>query len=448
MKEHVQGSWEEAEKEGTRFRLEGKSGESIGYFQAALRRFPGNIALMNGLGLALLDANRTGEACEVLQEAVRYLPGSAPLIFNLGNALRANGDPAGGIGAYERAIALGLDRSEVFNNLGIALQECDRWDDALRAFGEALRRDARYLPALANTGYSLMQAGRPEEAVPYLRRAVEQEPGYADARWLLSHALLVTGRWPEGWDEYEWRWHRMHQAAYHHGNQKSRWNGEDIAGKSVLLYAEQGIGDAVQFARYAPLVAAMGATVYIECHAALVPLFRGLSGVAGVFARGEVLPAFDVACPLLSLPGVFRTTPGTIPGGVPYVVPDAGRVVRWRALLGGEGGVMHVGLVWAGNMSHVNDRKRSVPSGLLAPFAAVSGVKYFGLQKGDPGDRRCLPPPGMRITECGEGLLDFGDTAALVSVLDLVITVDTAVAHVAGANCENARHPGDPCRSG
>ena len=433
MTEHATVSWEEAEREGTRLRLGGKSVESIGYFQTALRRFPGNIALMNGLGLALLDGNRPGDACEVLQEAVRCLPGSAPLVFNLGNALRANGDATGAVGAYERSIALGLDRPEVWNNLGIAWQGCDRWDDALRAFGEALRRDARYLPALENTGYSLMQTGRPEEAVPYLRRAVEQAPGSADAHWLLSHALLVTGRWPEGWDEYEWRWHRMHQAVYHRGDQRSRWNGEDIAGKSVLLYAEQGIGDAVQFARYATLVAAMGATVFIECHAGLVPLFRGLNGVAGVFARGDVVPLCDVACPLLSLPAVFRTTPETIPLSVPYLVPDAGRVARWRRVLGGEGGVLRVGLVWAGNASHVNDRKRSVSSSLLSPLAVVSGVEYYSLQKGEPGDRRCAPPPGLRMIACGEGLEDFADTAALVSLLDLVITVDTAVAHIAGA---------------
>lgn len=433
MSQNIPIRWEEAEEHASRLRLEGRLDEAAAVYRLSLERFPWNVVLLNGLGLVLLDAGRPAEACPVFDSAVRLSPHTPALVFNLGNALRAAGDSLAAIGSYERAISLGLDMPEVYNNLGVSLQECDRWHDALGAFTQALSRNPRYLPALANSGHALIQVGRPEEAVEILRTAISLQPAYADAHWLLSHALLVTGQWPEGWEEYEWRWHRMKAVTYHRGRPESRWKGEDIAGKTILLYAEQGIGDAVQFARYIPLVKARGAKVILECHAELVPLLEGVEGVSAAYARGASEPPHDVACPLLSLPSVLRTTVESIPGNVPYVRPDAERAVHWRELLEPLTGALRVGLVWAGNAGHTNDRRRSLLLEELTPLASVPGVRFVSLQKSAPGDSRCANSNRFPLVDWASELHDFADTAALISELDLVIAVDTAVAHVAGA---------------
>ncbi len=425
--------WEEVEDQAARLRADGKYGAAEDLYRLALNRFPGNLVLLNGLGLVLLDNGKPEEAKEIFEAAVQRAPGAPALVFNLGNALKACGNLPESIRCFELALSMGLDRPEVRNNLGVALQECDRWSEALEAFTRALELDPQYLLALANAGHALIQLGRPEEALPPLRSAVALQPGYADAHWLLSHALLVTGKWPEGWDEYEWRWHRMKAAQYHHGRAERRWKGEDLEGKTILLYAEQGMGDAVQFIRYAPLVEARGATVAVECRAELVPLLQEAEGVSVVHARGGSEPRYDVACPLLSLPSMFRTTLETIPASVPYLRAGEQRVALWRQKLEPFRDKVCAGLVWAGNAGHANDRKRSVPFEYLGPLASVPGVQFFSVQKGSAGDPRCMVADGFPLIDWTGGLQDFADTAALISELDLVITVDTAVAHVAGA---------------
>jgi Flp pilus assembly protein TadD len=425
--------WEDIEEQGSRLRLEGKPDEARPLYESGLRLFPGNPVLLNGLGLVLLDLGLTEEAGSAFSSALESAPRSPALFFNLGNALRIQGEIPEAIEYYRNALSLGLQRPEVHNNLGIALQMADRWDDALRAFEGALAQDHHYLPALTNRGNALIQLGRPEDALNPLQKAAELQPGYADAHWLLSHALLVTGRLPEGWDEYEWRWNKMKAASYHRGGAELRWNGEDLSGKTILLYAEQGIGDAVQFVRYASLVKSRGARVVVECHAELVSLFRSIDCVSAVYARSEKGPHFDVACPLLSLPSVFRTRMDTIPNDVPYLRPEAARVARWEKLLEPYKSRLRVGLAWAGNAGHANDRKRSIPFERLAPLASTGGVQFISVQKLENGDARGPNPGVLPLVDWTGELHDFADTAALLSQLDLLITVDTAVAHVAGA---------------
>jgi tetratricopeptide (TPR) repeat protein len=433
MEPHPPATWQEAEQEGTRLRLEGRFAEAVTVYRNAVTRFPRNVVLLNGLGLALMDAGATVEARSAFESAVACSPQTPALLFNLANALRLQGSIAEAVAGYRQAIALGLFRPEVYNNLGIALQTVEQWPEALQAFREALKRDPRYLPALANAGHALIEMGSPGEAIEPLRLAVASEPAYADAHWLLSHALLVTGRWPDGWDEYEWRWHKMPSAPYHRGTPQSWWRGENIAGKRILLYAEQGIGDAVQFVRYAPLVAAQGAEVLVECHDVLVDLLRTVDGVAEVYARGSAGIDYDVACPLLSLPAVFRTTIETVPEAVPYVHVDASKVAAWRERLASFSDRKRVGIVWAGNPGHVNDRKRSIQPDALLPLADVPGVVLFNLQKGGNGGGLDVSAGALPLVDWMDDCRTFGDTAALMHELDLVITVDTAVAHVGGA---------------
>jgi len=433
MKQNEPMRWEDIEEQGSRLRLDGKLNEARALYSLGLESYPGNPVLLNSLGLVLLDAGLAGEARSAFSSALENAPRTPALFFNLGNALRLQGEVPAAIMQYESALALGLERPEVYNNLGVALQAVEQWEDAINAFDNALVQDAHYVPAMANRGNALIQLGRPDDAVRPLQKAVELQPDYADAHWLLSHALLVTGRLPEGWNEYEWRWHRMKAAAYHRGDGSSRWKGQDLAGKTILLYAEQGIGDAVQFVRYAPMVEARGATVLIECQAELVSLLRGIDGVSAVYARGETGPHFEVTCPLLSLPSVFRTTADTIPGVVPYLRPESGRVAYWRKTLAPYESQFHVGVVWAGNAGHANDRNRSIPFERLAALSSVHGVKYISLQKLEEGDIRAASPGVLPLADWTGDLHDFADTAALISQLDLLITVDTAVAHVAGA---------------
>jgi Flp pilus assembly protein TadD len=433
MNPHDLTRWEDFDEQGSRLRLEGKLDDARALYQSGLQRFHGNPVLLNSLGLVLIDSGLAVEACSAFQSALVSAPQTPALYFNLGNAQRMRGDIPEAIKQYENALSLGLERPEVYNNLGIALQQSEHWDDAIRAFHSALARDPYYLPAMANRGNALIQMGRPGEAVIPLQRAVELQPGYADAHWLLSHALLVTGQLPQGWDEYEWRWHRMKAATYYRGEAGAQWRGGDITGKTILLYAEQGMGDAVQFVRYAPMVKARGAKVVVECHPELVSLLRTIDCVSTVYARGESGPKIDLTCPLLSLPSVFRTTIDTIPGGVPYLRPEAGRAARWRKALEPYKSQLKVGLVWAGNAGHANDRNRSIPFERLAPLASVHGVQFVSVQRLDKGDRRAATPGLLPVIDWTEELRDFADTAALVSQLDLLITVDTAVAHVGGA---------------
>jgi hypothetical protein len=212
-----------------------------------------------------------------------------------------------------------------------------------------------------------------------------------------------------------------------------RWQGEALGGRTILLDAEQGFGDAIQFLRYAPLVAERGGRVVVRCAPELATLFASTEGVAAVVRRGEALPAFDAVCPLPSLPRVFGTTLENVPARVPYLVPDPGKAAHWRDRLAGIPGECKVGLVWASQSSHRTAGAKSISLAALAPIGEVPGARFYSLQKGEAAREAQRPPAGMRITDLAGELRDFSDTAAVLAALDLVISVDTAVAHLAGA---------------
>jgi Tfp pilus assembly protein PilF len=400
----------------------------------AVRLSPSDPALLNNLGLAFHDCGDYDEAIRVYESTLALVPASGAVYYNLGNTVRAKGDPAGAVTLYQKALSHGTDVPEVYNNLGLAWQECGCPDRAHEAFRTALKRNPHYVPAGLNYGYALIQGARPEEAEAALRSVLRNQPDCVDAHWLLSHALLLQGKYEEGWPEYEWRWQKMSAASYRRTDPARRWTGGEIPGaRRILLYAEQGLGDAIQFIRFAPLVEARGGKVAVECHRELVSLFRHVEGVSEVYARGEEIPETDVECPLLSLPGVLGTTRDTIPAAVPYVWPDRSRVERWRDRCVDGSGRARVGLVWAGNPGHRNDANRSLPPEHLGAFAGCEGVQLFSLQKGEGGDMRLVKPSGLALEELGPALQDVEDTAAVMVHMNLIITVDTAVAHLAGA---------------
>ena len=331
--------------------------------------------------------------------------------------------------ATTRALALRPDFVGALSNRAVTLQALDRLDEALASLDRALALDPGSIEALTNRAGVLQELRRFDEALATYDRAVAIAPDNVEAQINRALLLLLTGDFARGWPAYEWRrklasWDASTFA-------QPEWSDEDIAGKRLLLHAEQGFGDTIQFARYAALAAARGAEVILAVQASLVPLLGALPGITVVAAGRGQLPAFDLHCPLLSLPRLFGTTLATIPGGVPYIVAPPDRIAAWAPHLPADG--LRVGLTWSGHPANTRDHERSIPFAHLAPLLAVAGTRFVSLQKDvRAADADALWRSG-NIVDLRADLRDFADTAAVVAQLDLVITVDTAVAHLAGA---------------
>jgi hypothetical protein len=336
---------------------------------------------------------------------------------------------------YGRLLHLDPSHAKAHNNLGVLHQRRGDFQAAARCFEDAVRLDPALSEPHVNLGNLHDIRGDPDRAVSCYRRALQIDPGYAHAHCCLAQALLATGRYEEGWEEFEWRWRGEDASLRLPPFPQPLWDGsQDIAGKRVLLHAEQGYGDGIQFIRYAPLLAARGARVVALCDPALAALFRSVPGVESVGEPGEPLAEFDYHAPLMSLPRAFRTTVTTIPAPIPYVAPDPAAVATWRTRLSAHPAPLKVGLAWAGRPTFVAAAMKASPLNELAPLADTPGCDFFSLQKGEAAAD--LREPGAwrgRITDYTADLHDFGDTAALVAALDLVISIDTAAAHLAGA---------------
>lgn len=336
-----------------------------------------------------------------------------------------------------------LDRNprfaEAWENRGALLAKSGRFAESLAAFAEA--EALRPGPSLwAARGAALVAMARPVEALADFDRALAARPGDAGLHWNRGFALLLAGDYNGGWPEFDWRRHDDRAEPPWRRFAQPTWTGGDIAGRTILLYAEQGLGDTLQFLRYVPLVAARGVRVLLEAQAPLLPLVMGLPGVERVIARGDPLPGFDLECPLMSLPRAFRTTPETVPAEVPYLRVDPVHAALWRDRLaagdgaGQEAGTgLRVGLVWAGNPRFPGDRLRSPRLDGLRPLLDVPGVRFFGLQMGPGREDLARVPVPDRFTDLGPAIRDFADTAAIMESLDLVVSSCTGPAHLAGA---------------
>ncbi len=361
--------------------------------QAARGLAPDSLEVLNATAIALGHLHREAEAADCLRRLLELYPDTAEAHANLALIQWAQEDYAGAA-ASSRA---------------------------------ALRR----LPDLADAHYalglSLKNLGDQAGAEASLREAVRLRPDYVDAHHALAAQLLGTGQLEEGWREYEWRWRLG--IATQRGFAQPLWQGEPLGDRVLLLHAEQGMGDTLQFCRFIPQLAGRG-RIILEVQPPLCNLLTGLPGVAQVVATGEKLPGFDLQCPLLSLPRILGTTLATIPAAVPYLRVEKAQTTRWQRRM-----VMlpspRVGLVWAGNPNYVADTKRSMPPDRLAPLAELGAVTFVSLQK--PATAAADLPPGLTLFDWTDELLHFADTAALIEALDLVIGVDTAVVHLAGA---------------
>jgi len=385
-------------------RDEGKLEEAVTRYKIALRLKPNFVAAHSNLANALREQGKLNEAKASLELALHLQPDFADAHSNLGNVHRDQGNLNQAVACSRRALLLKPENPEFHSKLGIGLKHLHRLDEALTCFQQALRVNSDYVPA---------HVGR-------------------------AHALLLAGDYAQGWPEYEWRWKtktlknwRVQTEAI---SPQPPWDGGPLTGRTILLKTEQGLGDTLQFIRYAPLIQQRGARVVVWSYTPLLSLLRTCPGIHYVLACDEPPPAFDVQTSLLSLPGLLGTTLATVPADVPYLSADPVLVAHWRRELSTIPG-FKIGIVWQGRPGHEEDRFRSVPLTAFAPLARLEGVHLFSLQVG-PGSEQIAALAGrFPVTDLGSRFdpASFADAAAVVKNLDLVVTVDTALAHLAGA---------------
>jgi tetratricopeptide (TPR) repeat protein len=444
----------------------GKFDDAIAHYRKALAVDKGNAALYNNLGGAILAAHgdlNEAEAC--FEQVVLLHPNYAEAHCNLGNVFGAQGKLDEAVACYQRALTLSPDRPDFHNVLGNALRDrgklqpamecCQRalalnpdyaeahynlgnvfgdqgkLDDARECYERALAIKPEYADAHTNLIITLRDQGKTDDALACCQRALAFHPDSADTHFCDAYLRLLTGDFVEGWRQYEWRW--LTKGVRPHGLTAPLWDGKDLCGKTILLHCEQGLGDNIQCARFAWLVKEKGGTVLLSCPSSLVRLFENLAGIDGIFANGRGLPGFDVHAPLMSLPGLFQTTVDTIPADVPYLQSDAAQVAVWRDRLAGYRG-FRVGIVWRGHPGHEGHRQRSITAAQVTEFLRIPGLAVVSLQKdGAAGEIETLRNVPDSFFDAAPFLDDFSDTASAIANLDLVIAVDTAVCHLAGA---------------
>jgi hypothetical protein len=373
-------------------------------------------------------------AIQLYDQAIALNPSHAEAYYKRGNALRNLGRLDAALASYNHAIERKPDYAYAYCNRGVVQQSLGLTTAALSSYDQAIALEATDAMSHYNRALLLQDCSRWDEVLAGYNRAVSIDPGFADAQYNRSLALLFLGDFESGWRSYEWRWKNARRLSIGEPRNFTQplWLGEEsIAGKRLLLYSEGGLGDTLQFCRYAALIAAQDATVLLEVQAPLLGLLANLEGVSHLIAAGSALPLFDYQCPLMSLPLAFKTTLDTIPAAPKYLHSDATEVARWRTRLG-ERSRPRVGLVWSGNPNNSIDQRRSIR---LADWVAhlPPEFEYFCLQKDvREADRAALISSPFIVT-FDDDLLDFVNTAALCECMDVVISVDTSLAHLSGA---------------
>jgi tetratricopeptide (TPR) repeat protein len=406
---------------------QGKPDEAVACCRRALELKPHFTEAHYNLGVAWIHQGKLDEAIASYRRALELKPDYAQLHYNLGVALNDQGKLDEAVACYRRALALKPDYAEPSYNLGNALKDQGKPDEAVACYRRALEVKPDYIEAHNNLGAALNDQGKFKEAAACYEQALQWKPDFADAHFNRSVARLRAGDFERGWPEYEWRWQTREfpPPSFH----QPLWDGQPLEGRTILLRAEQGFGDTLQFIRYAALVKQRGARVMVQCQRPLLRLLASCPGVDEAIGQGEDLPASDVHASLLSLPGIFRTSLETIPADVPYLFADRESIEHWRRELGPIAG-FKIGIFWQGTKK---DPARIIPLSCFGSLAGLRDVRFFSLQKGAGAEELQEAGDRFPIAELGSRLDDFMDTAAVLRNLDLVITCDTAVAHLAGA---------------
>lgn len=409
----------------------GRLEEAVASYDRALAINPALVEAHANRGNTLNALNRYDEALASFDRALTLRPDLVEALTNRGNALNGLKRYDEALANYDRAIVCQPTHAGAHYNRGTTLHQMGRYDEALSSYDRAIALQPNYPESYSNRGATLWELKRHAEALASYDHAIAIQPEFPEAHWNAASLRLLTGDYARGWAEYEWRWKYKSLARANRNFAQPQWAGEPIIGKTIFLHSEQGLGDAIQFCRYAPLVAARGARVILEVDGRLQELMSSLDGAAQVLSAGDALPEFDVHCPLLSLPRAFHTLVETIPSHTPYLRAPPERLTKWANRLGPKRG-LRVGLVWSGNPAHHRDQVRSIELGALTPLLDAS-VTFFSLQKDiRPADAAVLAKHSG-VIQIADELADFSDTAAVMTELDLIISVDTSTVHLAGA---------------
>ncbi len=440
----IKPNWPEAHSDlGNAYISQGRRAEAIACYREAVNLDPAFAYGYYNLGNALFEEGRLDEAACHFERAAELKPDLAGAHYNLGMVLMNQGklDQAGA--CYQRAIELDPSFFKAHNNLGIVLAEMRQPEEAIVCYRRALKLNPDFQEAHYNLGIVLSEQARFEESLVSYERAIDLDQGHVEAHFNRSQLLLLMGDFERGWPEYEWRWLRKHTDPL--PLPQLLWDGSDLNGKTILVHAEQGLGDTFQFIRFLPVLQGMGAKVLFGCQRPMMRMLGSAQGIDVLIADPDQIPPFDVHAPLLSLPRIFRTSLNTIPGQAPYLFAEQSLVERWRERLSGVDR-FRIGINWQGRRGRGPHIKRDIPRAMFERLAGVPGVRMVSLQKEGAGQESGVGGRGSAGAEVGTAhptIIDLGDidtvngafmdTAAIMMNLDLVITSDTSVAHLAGA---------------
>jgi tetratricopeptide (TPR) repeat protein len=419
---------------GVLLREQGKQREACSCFEEALRLKDDFAAAHNNLGKGHESQGRLDEAVRCYRRALELQPNSALFLINLGNALAAQGQPGEALPFYRRAIRLQPAEAAYLSNLSNALTLTGRPDEGEAYCRQALRLKPDFADAYHNLGITFGARGEIARALVFNAETLRLNPDHVGARNCQAMWWLQMGDFARGWEEYEWRWKKAKVPP--RDFPQPLWDGSSLEGRTVLIHTEQGLGDTLQFIRYAPMVKQRGGTVIVESPIALGQLLASCTGIDRLIARGAPQPPFDVHAPLLSLPRIFGTTLANVPANVPYLWADPPLVESWRRELSAVPGVK-IGIAWQGNPRFPADCMRSIPLTHFTPLAQIDGVRLFSLQKGTGREQLQAVASYLPVVDLADRLDEttggFMDTAAVMKNLDLVVTSDTSIAHLAGA---------------
>ena len=413
----------------------GQLAEAQLIYEKILRKQSNHFDALHLLGVIFWQTRQLERAVELIDKAIKISPNNAAFYSNRGNALQGLKQFDAAIASYDKAIQLKPDYADAYSNRGFALQGLKQFDAAIASYDKAIQLKPGYAEAYYNRGNALQDLKQFDAAIASYDKAIQLKPDYVEVYWNNSLALLRLGDFSRGWELYEWRWRRDDSIFEGRGFTKPLWLGiESLQNKTILIHAEQGLGDTIQFCRYVKSVTSIAAKVVLEVQPSLVKLMEELDLSLDILARGTTLPNFDYHCPLLSLPLAFQNIGDTAIPTESYIKAGQARIEKWRSHFNNGG--FNIGINWQGNANLKIDIGRSFPLALFEGVASFSKVKLFSLQKNEGTEQLNNLPKEMVIESFGEDVDSEGaflDTAAIIKSLDLVITSDTAVAHLAGA---------------
>ena len=404
--------------------------EAIVAYNRAVELKPDYAEAYSNMAVALTDSRRLDEGMAACLRAIALNPAYPEAYLNLGNVFNEMARFDEAITAYARALQLKPNYAQAYNSMGNALRRKGLLDEAIDAYNRAIQLKPDHAAAHSNLGIALRDKGQFDGAMLAYSKAIELDPSNIKAHFNLAILLLLLGNFARGWTEYEWRVKRKDEAPSR-TFLRPRWDGGQLEGKRILLHNEQGFGDTLQFVRYVPLVASRGGRVILTCQSSLINILSEVPNVEKVVTATDPMPDFDVHCPLLSLPKAFATDLKSVPASIPYLTADPALIEVWATRLEAKRGRLKIGIAWTGSPTHVNDHNRSISLSQFSALANAENVICFSLQKGEAAEQ--ISRLGTSVIDLTSEIKDFADTAALIVNLDLIISVDTAVAHLAGA---------------